>query len=77
MSQAAAVLQKANLNLEQRIRVQHSLAAQLQQLLQKPDQKSQGAGVGPSPEPAQAGSAQGPKQESNPILRLFGGGTAK
>ena len=36
MSQAAAVLQKANLNLEQRLKVQKSLAAQLWQLLQEP-----------------------------------------
>lgn len=66
MSQAAAVLQRANLNLEQRIRVQHSLAAQLRQLLQEP----QRTGGGPSPAPE-------PKQETNPILKLFGGGTAK
>lgn len=66
MSQAAAVLQKANLNLEQRLKVQKSLAAQLRQLLQKP----QRTGGGPSSEPE-------PKQETNPILKLFGGGTAK
>lgn len=36
MSQAAQVLQKANLNLEQRINVQKSLAAQLRQLTADP-----------------------------------------
>ena len=73
MSQAAAVLQKANLNLEQRLRVQRSLAAQLRQLLQE----SQGTGGGPGHEPAPAGSEQEPKQETNPILKLFGGGTTR
>lgn len=77
MSQAAAVLQKANLNLEQRLKVQRSLAAQLRQLLQEPAQKPQGTDGGPSPEPAPAGFAQEPKQETNPILKLFGGGTTK
>ena len=71
MSQAAAVLQRANLNLEQRIKVQKSLAAQLRQLLQEPAQKSQGAGGGPNHEPVPAESA------ANPILKLFGGGTTK
>jgi len=66
MSQAAAVLQKANLNLEQRLKVQRSLAAQLRQLLQTPPQKPQGTGEGPEP-----------RQETNPILKLFGGGTTK
>lgn len=37
MSQAAQVLQKANLNLEQRINIQKSLAAQLRQLTAKPE----------------------------------------
>ena len=73
MSQAAAVLQKANLNLEQRLRVQRSLAAQLRQLLQEP----QGAGGGLGHEPAPAGSEQESKQETNPILKLFGGGTTR
>ena len=36
MSQAAAVLQKANLNLEQRLTIQKSLAAQLRQLTSPP-----------------------------------------
>lgn len=47
MSQAAEVLQKANINLEQRINIQKSLAAQLRQLIaepkpqQKPTQKNE------------------------------------
>ena len=73
MSQAAAVLQKANLNLEQRLKVQKSLAAQLRQLLQYP----QRTGGVPNSEPAPAGSAPEPRQETNPILKLFGGGTTK
>ena len=36
MSQATAVLQKANLNLEQRLTIQKSLAAQLRQLISPP-----------------------------------------
>lgn len=39
MSQAAEVLQKANINLEQRINIQKSLAAQLRQLTAKPEPK--------------------------------------
>lgn len=39
MSQAAGVLQKANINLEQRINIQKSLAAQLRQLTAKPEPK--------------------------------------
>lgn len=37
MSQATEVLQKANINLEQRINIQKSLAAQLRQLTAKPE----------------------------------------
>ena len=37
MSQATAVLQKANISLEQRINIQKSLAAQLRQLTAKPE----------------------------------------
>lgn len=37
MSQASEILQKANLNLEQRISIQKSLAAQLRQLTAEPD----------------------------------------
>lgn len=39
MSQATEVLQKANINLEQRINIQKSLAAQLRQLTAKPEPK--------------------------------------
>lgn len=41
MSQAAGVLQKANINLEQRINIQKSLAAQLRQLTAKPEPKTE------------------------------------
>lgn len=61
MSQAAEVLQKANLRMEQRIQIQKSLAAQLRQLLQE----APGAPA-PSPEPD-----PNPKDEINPILKLF------
>lgn len=61
MSQATEVLQKANLRLEQRIQVQKSLAAQLRQLLQE-------APGAPAPSP---GPDQNPKDEINPILKLF------
>lgn len=64
MSQAAAVLQKANLNLEQRIKVQKSLAAQLRQLTQLQNQK-------PVPAPGKTG----PK--NNPFFELFKGGDAE
>ena len=61
MSQAAEVLQKANLRLEQRIQIQKSLAAQLRQLLQE----DPGTPTPPrEPDP-------GPKDEINPILKLF------
>lgn len=55
MSQAAAVLQKANLSLEQRIQVQKSLAAQLRQLT---CQKT------PAQNPSQ-------RDNANPIMKLF------
>ena len=63
MSNAAAVLQRANLSLEQRVRVQKSLAAQLRQLLRQ--------GTPPSGQPPAA--KPNPKQQvpDNPILRLF------
>lgn len=64
MSQAAAVLQKANLNLEQRIKVQKSLAAQLRQLTQLQNQK-----------PVPAPGKPGPK--NNPFFELFKGGDAE
>ena len=58
MSQAAAVLQKANLNLEQRLTIQKSLAAQLRQM-------TQGAAAPPGDPPKTA-----PK-DLNPIMKLF------
>ena len=63
MSNAAAVLQRANLSLEQRVRVQKSLAAQLRQLLR---QETPPSGQPPAAKP-------NPKQQvpDNPILRLF------
>ena len=69
MTQATEVLQKANLRLDQRIRVQKSLAAQLRQLTQRPQEPA------PAPEPVpDPGPAPGPQQNINPILKLFGGG---
>ena len=55
MSQAAAVLQRANLTLEGRLTVQKSLAAQLRQLAEPP---------APTPKPEA-------KEEKNPVLDLF------
>ena len=69
MTQATEVLQKANLRLDQRIRVQKSLAAQLRQLTQRPQEPTPAPEPVPDPDPA-----PGPKQNSNPILKLFGGG---
>lgn len=57
MSRAAEILQKANINLEQRIKIQTSLAAQLRQLTEKPVEESR------AKEPV-------PK---NPIMKLFEG----
>lgn len=63
MSNAANVLQKANLNLSQRLEVQKSLAAQLRQLC-----------AGPAPEPKQPPADPEPTPEpkqKNSILKLF------
>lgn len=49
MSQAAQVLQKANLNLEQRINIQKSLAAQLKQLTAKPEPQKPKQKTEPTP----------------------------
>ena len=57
MSGAAAVLQKANLTLEQRIGIQKSLAAQLRQL-------TQAGREGPATPPSQGA-------KTNPIFTLF------
>ena len=46
MSQASEILQKANLNLEQRIGIQKSLAAQLRQLTAEPETSENPAGNG-------------------------------
>ena len=61
MSQAAAVLQRANLNLEQRLKVQKSLAAQLRQLLQFPGTR------GARAEPAPAGQPRSPARDLTPF----------
>ena len=66
MTQAAALLQKANLTLEQRITVQKSLAAQLRQL-------AADAVPGPIPSPTPADPAPQPEpQQKNRIMSLFG-----
>lgn len=70
MTQAAALLQKANLTLEQRITVQKSLAAQLRQL-------AADAVPGPIPSPTPAAPAPQPEtqpkpQQKNRIMSLFG-----
>lgn len=62
MSQAAKVLQKANLNLEQRINLQKSLSAQLRELVQQSTPPQ-----GPEPLPKH----EEPAQKS--ILAMFGG----
>lgn len=64
MSQAAKILQKANLNLEQRINLQKSLSAQLRELVQQ--------SAPPKPEPPEpAQEPQNPVQKS--ILAMFCG----
>lgn len=63
MSNAANVLQKANLNLNQRLEIQKSLAAQLRQLC-----------AGPLPDPKQPAADPEPTSEpkqKNSILKLF------
>lgn len=69
MSQATEILQKANLRLDQRIRLQKSLAAQLRQLTQRPKEPVPAQEPILSPDPA-----PGPQQNINPIFKLFGGG---
>ena len=64
MSQAAKILQKANLNLEQRINLQKSLSAQLRELVQQ--------SAPPKPEPP--GPAQEPQSPvQKRILAMFCG----
>ncbi len=69
MSNAAAVLQKANLNIEQRINIQKSLVAQLKQLTQKkadPEPKP--------PEPALTEPQQKePENEPPNMMQMLGG----
>lgn len=65
MSQAAAMLQKANLRLEQRLQIHRSLAAQLRELSRVPDLQTQPI----APETPPAGPE--PTQKENPILKLF------
>lgn len=78
MSGAAEVLQRANLNLEQRITIQKSLAAQLRALVspQEPPKAPEGAQpaqeVKPTTEPATAPKEE-PKSDpvNNKVLDLF------
>lgn len=64
MSGAAEVLQKANLNLSQRLEVQKSLAAQLRQLCPNWDPKQTG-------DPAPHAAPEHEPQKMNSILKLF------
>ena len=68
MSQAAAALQKANLNMQQRLNVQRSLAAQLRELVQ-PKQEPQTAGQEPSPVSTPAEPE--PQKKTNLFFELF------
>ena len=65
MSNAANVLQKANLNLNQRLEFQKSLAAQLRQLTTAPATPPPPAEADPIPEPTPE------PQQKNSILKLF------
>lgn len=67
LTKAAQILQKANLNLEQRINLQKSLTAQLQELVKgtEPDPKLE-----PEPDPTPDPE---PKNEPVGILQMFGG----
>ena len=64
MSQAAAILQRANLRLEQHLQIRRSLAAQLRDLDNSPaartSQQTQNLPADPEPQ-----------QKENPILKLF------
>lgn len=79
MSGAAEVLQKANLNLEQRIGLQKSLAAQLRQIVNAPTAQNSAreaakTTVGDSrTESAQSGAeaAQGGENTKNGVMTLF------
>lgn len=62
MTKASEVLKKANLNLEQRVKLQTSLAAQLRELVKAPDTKPA--------EPKQETREKEPVSE-NKVLKLF------
>lgn len=80
MSGAAEVLQKANLNLEQRIGLQKSLAAQLRQIVNAPTAQNSAPLAAETPaedshpaKPAQSGAeaAQGGENTKNSVMTLF------
>jgi len=66
MSGAANVLQKANLNLSQRLEIQKSLAAQLRQLVPKWDPEQKG-----EPQPQAGAEPTATPEQKNSILKLF------
>ena len=66
MSGAANVLQKANLNLSQRLEIQKSLAAQLRQLVPKWDPEPNG-----DPQPQTGAEPTATPEQKNSILKLF------
>ena len=67
MSQAAAVLKKANLRLEQSVQLHRSLAAQLRELCQDGAAAAKAAPQEPQGAPAEPET----EQKINPILKLF------
>ena len=80
MSGAAEVLQKANLNLEQRIGLQKSLAAQLRQIVNAPTAQNSSRQAAETPaddsqpaKPAQSGAeaAQSGENTKNGVMTLF------
>lgn len=80
MSGAAEVLQKANLNLEQRIGLQKSLAAQLRQIVNAPTAQNSAPLTAETPaddsqpaKPAQSGAeaAQSGENTKNGVMTLF------
>ena len=71
MSQAAQVLQKANLNLQQRVSIQRSLAAQLRELTGQEPKKQEPQAKGKDPEPVPTPAEPEPKKKTNPFFELF------
>ena len=71
MSQAAQVLQKANLNLQQRVSIQRSLAAQLRELTGQEPKKQEPQAKGKDPEPVPTPAEPEPKKKTNPFFDLF------